>query len=49
MTDAGITIKLPIDQISILGRVTQGLRLISLKDNQCVATVSIVEKTESDD
>ncbi len=43
MTNAGITIKLPVDQISILGRVTQGLRLISLRDSQTVATVSIVD------
>ena len=46
MTNVGITIKLPVDQISILGRVTQGLRLITLKDNQSVATVSVVEKIE---
>ncbi len=44
MTNVGITIKLPIDQISLLGRVTQGLRLISLKENQFVATISIVDK-----
>ena len=47
MTTAGITIKLPIDQISILGRVTQGLRLISLKENQMVATISIVDKIDT--
>jgi len=46
MTNAGITIKLPINQISLLGRVTQGLRLISLRDNQIVSTISIVEKTD---
>ena len=46
MTDVGITIKLPVDQISVLGRVTQGLRLISLKENQSVATVSVVDKSE---
>ncbi len=46
MTNAGITIKLPVEQISILGRVTQGLRLISLRENQTVATVSIVDKVE---
>jgi len=46
MTNAGITIKLPIEQISLLGRVTQGLRLISLRENQLVSTISIVDKTE---
>ena len=47
MTNAGITIKLPIDQISVLGRVTQGLRLINLRENQYVATVSIVDKDDN--
>ena len=48
MSNAGITIKLPVDQISLLGRVTQGLRLISLRDNQTVATISVVDKIEVD-
>ncbi len=46
MTNAGITIKLPVNQISTLSRVTQGLRLISLRENQIVSTISIVDKTE---
>jgi len=49
MSNAGITIKLPVEQISLLGRVTQGLRLISLRDNQQVATISVVEKINSDE
>ena len=49
MTNAGITIKLPIDQISVLGRVTQGLRLINLRENQYVATVSIVDKDDNNE
>ena len=49
MTNAGITIKLPIEQISLLGRVTQGLRLISLKDNQVVATASVVDKINEEE
>jgi len=48
MTNAGITIKLPIEQISTLGRVTQGLRLISLRENQIVSTISIVDKTDDE-
>ena len=48
MTNAGITIKLPIDQISLLGRVTHGLRLISLRENQIVSTISIVDKILED-
>ena len=46
MTDSGMTMRMPIDQISVLGRVTQGLRLINLKDNQKVSTISLVDKVD---
>ena len=42
ITNEGIIIRIPIDQISQLGRVTQGSRLINLKDNQKVSTISLV-------
>ena len=49
ITDAGMVMRMPLDQISVLGRVTQGVRLINLKDNHSVATISLVdqEKDES--
>ncbi len=46
ITDSGMLIRLPIDQISQLGRVTQGVKLINLKENQYVSTVSVVDKQE---
>ena len=46
ITDSGMLIRLPIDQISQLGRVTQGVKLINLKDNQFVSTISLVDKNE---
>jgi len=46
ITNSGIVIRLPLNQISQLGRVTQGVRLINLKDNQVVSTISVVEKEE---
>ena len=46
MTNSGMTMRMPIDQISVLGRVTQGLRLINLKDNQKVSTISLVDKED---
>ena len=49
ITNNGIIIRLPLNQISQLGRVTQGVRLIHLKDNQVVSTISIVNKEENDD
>ena len=48
MTDSGMTMRMPLDQISLLGRVTQGVRLINLKDNQKVSTISLVDKNDDD-
>ncbi len=47
MTNTGITIKMPLDQISTLGRVTQGLRLINLKDNQMVSSAVLIKLDKS--
>lgn len=47
VTDSGIVMKMPLNQVSTLRRATQGVRLINLKDEQKVATVAIVEKEDS--
>ena len=44
ITNQGIIIRLPLEQVSQLGRVTQGTRLINLKSGQKVSSVSIVQK-----
>ena len=49
ITDSGIIIKLPLEQVSTLKRATQGVRLINLKDDQKVSTVAIVEKEIDDE
>ncbi len=49
VTDNGIVIKMPITQISLLKRATQGVKLINLKDEQKVATVAVVEKISDDE
>ncbi len=46
VTDSGIIIRLPLDQVSTTGRVAQGVRLIHLKDNQKVSTITLIEKSE---
>ena len=48
ITESGMTIRMGIDQISQLGRVTQGVKLINLKDNQYVSTISILDKEETE-
>ena len=49
ITDSGIVIRLDADKISTMSRVTQGVRLINLKEDSKVSSVSIVDKEESDD
>ena len=46
ITDSGIIIKIPMNQVSKMSRVTQGVRLINLKDNQKVTTIATSEKEE---
>ena len=48
MTNTGTTMRMTLDQINTLGRVTQGVRLIHLKDGQYVTTISLVEKNEDE-
>ena len=44
ITNEGTVIRLPLDQVSQLSRVTQGTKLINLKDNQEVSTFSLLEE-----
>ena len=49
ITNNGIIIRLPIEQVSTTGRVAQGVKLINLKDDQKVSTVAMIKKEESND
>ena len=49
ITDSGIIIRLSVDQVSTTGRVAQGVRLIHLKDNQKVSTVTLLDKEASEE
>lgn len=42
-TDSGMIMRMPIAQISTLGRVTQGVRLINLKNGQKLSTISLLK------
>ncbi|HIT11865.1 MAG TPA: DNA gyrase subunit A [Candidatus Pelethosoma merdigallinarum] len=44
MTNSGVIIRLPLEQVSTTGRVAQGVRLIHLKDDQMVSTVTTIQK-----
>ena len=49
ITTEGIIIRLACRDISTLGRITSGVKLINLDDNVKVATVSKVRKNPSDE
>ena len=46
ITNSGMIIRLSLEQISQLGRVTQGVKLINLKDKQTVSTISLTTKED---
>ncbi len=48
ITDSGIIIRLPLEQVSTTGRVAQGVKLINLKDEQKVSTVAVMMKEETE-
>ena len=48
ITNSGIIIRLDMSSISTMGRVTQGVRLINLKENSSVSSISVVSKGEEE-
>ena len=46
---SGITIRMAVSDMRIMGRATQGVRLINLKDNDSIAAVAYVEVNDDDD
>ena len=46
ITNTGIVMKMPLSQVSVLKRATQGLRLINLKDDQVVSSIAVVDKDD---
>lgn len=46
---SGIAIRLPVEDLRVMGRATQGVRLINLKNNDQIAAVAKVMKIEEDE
>ncbi len=44
ITNEGIIIRIDINSISMMSRVTQGVKLINLRENQVVSSISVVDK-----
>jgi DNA gyrase subunit A len=49
LSNKGMMIRLPLDQISETGRATQGVRLMRLQDGHQIANIAIVPKEEEKD
>ena len=49
ITNEGQVIRIGLEQVSNLSRVTQGVRLINLRESQYVSTVALVDKFVEDD
>ncbi len=49
MTSEGIMIRLPMEQVKLAGRNTQGVRLIKVAEGSIVSSVEVVEKSQEED
>ena len=49
IADNGVIIRTPIDQISSLSRVSQGVRVMKLKDDAKIVSVALAEKAEEEE
>lgn len=47
--ESGMTIRMGLEELRIMGRATQGVRLINLRDGDRIASVAGVEKDEEED
>ena len=49
ITSEGIVIRLPMEQVKMAGRNTQGVRLIKVSEGATVSSVEVVEKAEEEE
>ena len=47
VTASGIAIRVPANQISVIGRATQGVRIIKLEEGDKVTNVAIIKEEEA--
>ncbi len=48
ITQAGNILRIPVSSLRVMGRATQGVRLINIKENDSIASVAYVEVNEED-
>jgi DNA gyrase subunit A len=49
ITKAGVLIRLAVDQMRVMGRATQGVRLIKLGEKDAIASIAKVERANDED
>lgn len=49
ITESGMTIRMAVDTVRVMGRAAQGVKLINLKENDKIASVTRVSKSESEE
>jgi DNA gyrase subunit A len=49
ITDGGRIIRMKVSEISVIGRVTQGVRLIDIQEDERVVDMTIVAESEEEE
>ena len=49
ITQAGNVLRIPVSSLRVMGRATQGVRLINIRENDKIASVAYVEVNEEDE
>ena len=49
MTNEGIVIRISLDNVAVYGRNTQGVKLITVSNNQSVSTVAIIDNSDDEE
>lgn len=49
ITTGGMTIRTHADQINVIGRASQGVRLMKIKDDSTIVSVAVVDRQEDDE
>ncbi|MEG2758985.1 MAG: DNA gyrase C-terminal beta-propeller domain-containing protein, partial [Rikenellaceae bacterium] len=45
---SGMTIRIPVESLRVMGRATQGVRVINLKNDDAIGSITIVPKMEEE-
>lgn len=49
ISDQGTLVRISVDEIPTLGRNTQGVRLIRVRDDEALVDVAVIKEQENDD